>query len=383
MRKILTTLFLSLATLAPLFAQKSDTTLEQEKKHLRAELKAAVQNDQRKRGAVLMDSLRYLYSEAHKTALLWDERWLAYHWAERHTLLLDELKNYDQGDRFLEEIHNSSVQDGLFESLDQTMLALSDAYPALLQDLGLNPEQQEFLMLHLQYLLRNNSDNEIRMRQAFLEQYPKSEYATFVRAFMELPEPKRYTWAALEMSVLQNTWQAQAERNLRPGRGVLFSLLIHRKRLCYGFHYSYTKQKNRRDIYGGFEVFPKGKWSSYGHFGGSVQWGILDRASMRVGPFANVGVSHFTADNPVDDEGNVIEDLYSDYNFYALQTGAGVFFDLKLKKRALKPNDTRPASYKGLKFRAGYNYSNLGRKNRQLDGNVAFVSVGYQFAFVR
>jgi hypothetical protein len=383
MKKTLTLMGLLWITVQ-VFAQNTDSLLSIEKTHLRAELRAAVQKDNRKRGAVLTDSLRYLYADKKRNALHWDERWLAYHWAERHTLLLEELKNYDEGDRLNETLYNDDhAQDGLFEALDKTMYAQSDAYPDLLQDLGLHPEQQEFLMLHLQYLLRNNTDNELQMRKSFLEQYPKSAYAPFVRTFMEQPEPKRHTWAALEVAFNQNTWRGEAERHLRPGWGPAIALLIHHKRMCYGFNMSYSFQKNLRDIYGGFEVFAKGASSERAYYGVSAQWAMLDRASMRLGPFGNIGGANFTATDPTDDDGNVISDYYADYDFVFFQAGGGVFLDLKWKKREMTPNSVKPESYKGLKFKVGYNYSNLGQKNRQLGGNLVFVSVGWQIAWVR
>ncbi len=362
-----------------IFAQKSKTPANGTTTtiiRLRAHLKTALLANDKKEGAILIDSLRALPHETIQP-LLWDERWLLYHWADQQALLLEETQKFTWEHRLVEEYSQHPPADGLFNLADSMMLAQSNAYPALLQDLGFNPEDQEFLVLHLQYLLRNNSENEQTIRKEFLEIYPNTRHKTFVKTFMELPPKPRSEWVALELGLVQNNWQPDLDRHLSIGWGAHFSVLVVKKRWSWAGHVSLSRQNNLRDIYSNSSVFDKGARSSLDYYGLSTSYGLFDRPSMRVGPFVNLGLVHFQAMQPNDEDRLGI---YDDFDYFGVQTGAGISADIKLKKRTLKPKSVLPPTYKGLRVRAGYNYMNLGRKNAQLDGNVFFITVGYQIA---
>lgn len=361
------------------FAQKNKTAANPTATtiiRLRAHLKTALLANDKKEGAILMDSLRALPHEPI-LPLLWDERWLLYHWSDQQKLLLEETQKFTWEHRMVEEYSQHPPADKLFNLVDSIMLAQSNTYPALLQDLGFNPEDQEFLMLHLQYLLRNNSENEKTIRKEFLELYPNTRHKTFIKTFMELPPRPRSEWVAAELALIQNNWQPDLDRHLSVGWGAYFSLFVIKNRWSWGGHVGLSRQKNLRDIYSPNNVFDKGARSSLDYYGLSASYGLFDRPSMRVGPFVNLGLAHFQAIPPDEEE---LLGIYDDFDYFGVQAGAGISVELKFKKRTLTPKSILPPTYRGMRLRAGFNYMNLGRKNDQLDGNVFFITVGYQLA---
>jgi len=378
-RNTLLGLILFLGGIQGAFAQKNKSAANPNATtiiRLRAHLKTALLVNDKKEGAILMDSLRALPHETIQP-LLWDERWLLYHWADQQALLLEETQKFTWEHRMVEEYSQRPPADKLFNLVDSMMLAQSNTYPALLQDLGFNPEDQEFLMLHLQYLLRNNSENEKTIRKEFLEHYPNTRHKTFVKTFMELPPKPRLEWVALELGLVQNNWLPDLDRHLSVGWGAHFSVLLTKKRWSWAAHVGLSRQKNLRNIFGGSSVFEKGARSTFDYYGLSTFYGLFDRPSMRVGPFANLGLVHFQAVPPDEEE---LLGIYDDYDYFGIQAGFGVSADLKFKKRIMKEKTVLPPTYKGMRVRAGYNFMNLGRKNAQLDGNVFFITVGYQIA---
>ncbi|MEY3242395.1 MAG: hypothetical protein RIR11_3834 [Bacteroidota bacterium] len=344
---------------------------------LRVSLKQAIPSNDKKSGAIYIDSLRDLSSPEH-WGLLWDERWLAYHWSERHRLLLEEVQNFTTNKKSDEEYAKQPPRDNLFEALDLTMYAGVNNYALILKKSGLNAEEQDFLNLHLQYLLRNNTENERDLRSDFLKRYPGSKYNYFVRTFMELPPEAKRHWFSVEANLLQNNWQSELERNVNAGWGFLGGVNYHKRRWTIAGQVAITYQKNVRVIYGNFADWPINARSSYNDYGFSVGYAVFDKTKVRISPFVRAGVVSFNSVAPTDDDGNVLENPYVEFDVTSLSLGVGLGIDLKLKTRKNNERGLLPPNYAGFKMRIGYNRLNFGKNNPQLTGNTLFFSIGYQ-----
>ncbi len=190
---------------------------------LRSDLKSAIRSNDTKNGANISNGLRNL-SHKNYSALMWDERWLVYHWCGRYRILLDEVGNYGFIDRIVENNAQTPPNDSLFELIDQVMYQNSADYAAVLEKAGLTPQEQFFADIHLQYLLRNNTEAELIRRDSFIKMNPNSKFTAFIREFMSLPRPIPKHYFSLDITLFNTNWQSDLQRTLRPGWGMGFGL---------------------------------------------------------------------------------------------------------------------------------------------------------------
>ena len=251
----------------------------------------------------------------------------------------------------------------------------------VLQDLGLNPQEKMFTDIHLQYLLRNNSEEELIRRDSFIKMYTGSRYVAFITNFMTLPKPVPKHYFSFDVSLMNFNWQSELERTLRPGWGGGFGLYYHRKWMVIGGKFAFSRQKTNRNLYTDFDTWAKGSASGLTKY--TVEFGVnaLNRSKIKVFPSVEVGWANLIAQDDPDtvDDPDVIP-LSSIFNYDSGHFGFSITADLKMFKKGDDAKATKSTLYNGIRLKLGYNWLYFGSSDNALSGNVLFFALGYQFS---
>lgn len=376
MKKLLFPLLLLLHSGVNSQAQAIDT-MEQIIQY-RSQLKQALRTGNRAAGTEITKTLLPYYSFQH-WALMWDERWLIYHWSGQERTLLEEIKLHTESSRYLEEYAKAPPADSLFEVADSLMYTLRPKYAAELVDRGLSLEEQAFVLLHLQYLLRNHEEAEKEKRALFLQDYPESPFSTYIKTFMPLPPaPIDYYWS-LDARILNNNWTGDLLPILNPGWGGQVGVFLHKKRWNFGMNLQLSRQKLNRPITERYDVWPKNAPSSFLGFGIQGGFTVLNQSKIKIWPSVEAGWNNLT---PVDNKDSGIPDelFYSLFTYQSAYVGAALNVDLKMVPQTPHPKGLYPTKYNGIRIALGYNLLNFHWANSQLDGNAVYLAIGYQLS---
>lgn len=341
----------------------------------RANLRKAVHADNKEQGNAHLKALLSMTSCLH-WSLGWDERWLAYHWADQQRALLTELRGYDDISRFIEDYCVLPPSDSLFEQLDLTMYQQREQYGRHLGDLQLTPEEQQFLQLHLEYLLRNNTEVEQERRALFLKDYPNSKYATFVTTFMQLPPKPKKHYFSFDVMAFSTNWTNNMDLTLRPGWGFESALTLHRHRFNFTGKFSASWQDLSRRVYEDTFIWEKGDPSIFNNYGLEVGYNLLNRAKIRIAPALGAGISKVYAPS----DSSQYTDPQTIFNYTSVNWGAGVTFDLKMFPKSSYSKGLKSAPYNGVRVRVGYQQLFLHRQQEDLKGNMLYLAFGFQFS---
>jgi hypothetical protein len=373
-------LLLMLFSAPAVYAQNPEgwDTLDQIIK-LRADLKSAIRADDKVTGANITNTLVRLSDKNH-LSLMWDERWLVYHWCGRYKWMLNETAKYSYYDREEEEYSKIPPVDSLFELIDKQMYQQSTTYPEVLKSSGLNFEEQFFADIHLEYLLRNNTDQEKIRRDSFIRQFPNSKYNSFIRQFMSLPVKPVKHYFSLDVTLFNSNWSSGMALTARPGWGMGFGLYYHRNWFVGGLKFEFSKQKLLRDLYSSFDVWPKGSASGFNKYTAELGANVLNRPKIRVAPAVEFGFANFSAQDSADEDNPDLVPLSAVFNYQCGQIGFSVTSDLKMFKKGKDTNITKSTLYNGIRLKLGYNWLYFGSSDTALTGNVLFFALGYQFS---
>lgn len=331
------------------------------------------------------DSLHNLENLEY-TGLVWDERWLLYYWTGSYGNLFEEVAQFNETQRAIDDLKNQPQADSLFEWLDHTLYERRFDQFQNIQKAFLNEEEKAFATLLLEYLLRLDHDEaEWASRlEAFIKHYPDSRFNTYV-AYIK-PHVKKKSAGpgkngfAVDFLLTQSNWRDQLERTLRPGYGIDFGLGLWHQRWNYMLRLAITGQKLGRDIENNpDDIWPKGESSSFFAPSFDVGYDIINKRKFRCTPMIGGGLALIRPSTTEDEDGNSVSE-YPTFSFTSGMLDAAVNLDVKL--HTIKDGDVfdRPlsdASYGAIRVRFGYRWMNLGKSNHVLDGNMFFFAVGY------
>ncbi len=331
------------------------------------------------------DSLHNLENLEY-TGLVWDERWLLYYWTGSYGNLFEEVAQFNETQRAIDDLKNQPQADSLFEWLDHTLYERRFDQFQNIQKAFLNEEEKAFATLLLEYLLRlEHDESEWATRlEAFVKHYPDSRFNTYVIYIK--PHVKKKSAGpgkngfVLDFLLTQGNWRDQLERTLRPGYGIDFGLGLWHQRWNYMLRLALTGQKLGRDIENNpDDVWPKGESSSFFAPSFDVGYDIINKRKFRCTPMIGAGLALIRPSTTEDEDGNSVSE-YPTFSFTSGMLDAAVNFDVKL--HTIKDGDVfdRPlsdASYGAIRVRFGYRWMNLGKSNHALDGNMFFFAVGY------
>jgi hypothetical protein len=332
---------------------------------LRAQLKTDLRRADYRAAAVHTDSLRLLTNPEH-TTLFWDERWLVYYLTGRYALLLDEVATHTPVRRAQESNPAPVPSDSLFEVADGLVY---ERFEVLVGDVATEvpkAEDRDFLLRHLHYLLRNQSETEQDKRADFLKKYPESRFALFVRNFMALPpKPQKYLWTG-ELALLNLNWQDQLARSVEPGWGIHAGLGVWKKRWGWRGTFNFCAPKLAREVDAGDRVWERDTSVLVMQVGMELTYDVLNRQKIRLYPAVSAGWIRMV-------EGGA--ESLSDYAYRGPVWSAALHADIKLRKPEPLHRRALPR-HRGVWVSAGYQWLPFGEDNAALRGGAFFIALG-------
>jgi hypothetical protein len=391
MYRLLTTIFF--ITLTSSLAAQSDSLPKPAPKKAsladrigsaRAELLQAFLNDDPAGAALWRDSLMRLET-ATQSALMWDERWLLYFWEESYGNLLEEAAGFDDHARYLANAKTAPPGDSLFTWLDHVMYDSRFNYFNSMAKGFLSQEEKAFATLLFEYLLRLNTDaSDWNARtNTFIQKYPTSRFNTFLKT-TQTPEIKAgNSGFNLDIMLQSGTFTGALQSSLTQLWGLDVGLTYWRKRLNVGFHFTIGGPKLHRDIYqlensGFYYTWPKGDPTTFMAPELELGYDVVNNQKIRLFPSVGAGWNFLRPPTP-DESEDPLPDYYVLFKYNSGHWLGSLTADIKFPMGS--DGGVAKGSYHGVRLRAGYRKMYLGNDNTRLDGDMIFLSIGYNLFF--
>lgn len=368
------------------FSNAQDTTIVFQSRAteitaVRKELITAFSTEDFVSASLWIDSLRGLENLEY-VGLVWDERWLLYYWTESYGNLFEEVAQFNETQRAIDDLKNQPAPDSLFQWIDQTLYARRFEIFQSIQKAFLNEEEKAFANLLLEYLLRlEHDESEWASRiEAFIKRYPTSRFNTYLAYIKPHVRNKSNskTGFGIDLLLTQGTWRGELERTLRPSFGIDFGITLWHERWNYMLRLAIGGQKLGRDIENNpNDIWPKGESSNFFTPTFDLGYDIISTPKFRFTPTVGGGLAILKPPTEEDDEGNSISE-YPTFGFTNGQLNAALNLDVKLHD--VFDEDVFEGStngYGAIRARIGYRWMNLGKRNYRLDGGMIFFSIGY------
>lgn len=380
MKHLIGLLFSLFVFQTPLTAQQ-DVIIESSKTSLirkaRLQLDTAFLYDDLPTASLWMDSLTQMEDENY-VGLVWDEQWLLYYWSGLFSNVLDEASRYDADKRQQQSWKTQPPNDSLFDHLDRTLLARQYNIFAEIERAFLNEEEKAFATLLLEYLLRTNTDRvEWNTKiENFLKKYPSSRFSTYLRSIKPHISKAGKSAFGLFVTFKNGQWLGEMERTARPLNSLEFGLSYWRNRFNCQLALSVGSSRLDRDVFEGGFVWPKGETYASTMFYLEAGYDVINKPKIRIFPTIGGGFNGFRPTTPEDDE-DPNPDYYELFRYPAGHLQAVLNVDLKWRTYNTGLNGIPGGSYHGPRIRVGYQWTNRGRQNPALGGNLFFLAVGY------
>lgn len=327
------------------------------------------------------DSLQSL-GNLEYIGLVWDERWLLYYWTGSYGNLFEEVAQFNEIQRTINDLKNQPQQDSLFELLDITLFEQRFDLFQSIQKAFLNAEEKAFATLLLEYLLRLDHDEaEWAARlDAFTLRYSDSRfsnYINFIKPVIKKPSAHK-AGLALDLLLTQGNWRDQLERTLQPSFGADFGIGVWYNRWSYTLRIAITGQKLGRDIENDInDVWPKGEKSTFFTPTFDLGYDIFNTPKLRITPTVGGGFASLRPKMEEDDDGNSVSQ-YPGFSFNSGQVNTALNIDVKLHDITNAEVFTHSGvGFGAIRLRLGYRWMNLGKRNPILQGNMFFFAIGY------
>lgn len=322
-----------------------------------------------------LDTLRRLEDNDY-LPLQWDEKWLLYLWLEEYQAALNEAARFTKGWEEWNMMKMPPPKDSLFEVVDNQMYLDRDLYFERIRLSNLSAEDREFAGLLLHFLLRLSpeepatSEYDARLN-AFLQRYPQSRYAHFIRKRMYNTPPPGNWALSFDMLLFQGNWTGALEQNFRTSYGGDFGLAWWGKRWNVYFRVPIGFQKlNRPVVVKGYE-WAKDESSNFFALELETGYDLINQPRLRILP--TIGGGYSTLRPPGGDEDDPNPDYFDFFKFRGAHLTAALQADVKFKSTSMNV----ASSYHGIRVRLGYRWLNLGPENPAIRGNMFFFAVGY------
>lgn len=362
----------------PVFAKSQPETSLSQPEQIAAHRQAlilAFQTDNPSAVRTQLDSLRRLEDDNY-LPLQWDERWLLYVWLKDYDVLLGEAARFTKVWEENNALKIAPPEDSLFKIADNRLYEGREQYFEQIRQSGLQPEEKTFAMLLLDFLLRLSTEepaaSEFDARlDAFLQEYPNSRFARFMRSRMYNTPPPG-SWAlSIDVLFLQGNWSGMLESHFRSSYGGDFALGYWQNRWNFYLRVPVGGQKLLRPVEANGYFWEKDESSTF--FGVELEAGydIISKSRLRVLP--TVGGGYTSLRPPAGTEEDPNPDYFDFFKFQGGHLTAALQADVKFKSG----QNNVATSYHGVRVRVGYRWLNLGRENPALRGNMFFFAVGY------
>lgn len=345
----------------------------------RRELLASFLMDDPAGAGLWMDSLSRLEDENY-AGLIWDERWMLHFWTQSYGTLLEEVSRFDENQRALQARKVQPKKDSLFEWVDVTLNEKRFDIFTSIQGAFLNQEEKAFTSLLLEYLLRLNSKEEewAERLQSFENHYPSSQFLSFVRSIKPTILKASNKAFGISGGLLIGNWRGEIERSLGTPYTFNLDLYFWTKRWNFLFDCALGGPQLSRDLFVGNEVWPENDPTSFFTFGLHLGYDIVNTPKLRIFPSIGGGLGLLKPPTPGEDE-DPLPEYYSKFNFTEFHLAAALTADIKLFTKNYRDWNTPKGSYHGVRLKFGWNGLNFGKDNTDLQGEMIYFAVHYNF----
>ncbi len=326
-----------------------------------------------------MDSLARLEDENY-AGLIWDERWMLYFWSASYGTLLEEASHFDENQRSIQSWKIQPQADSLYTQLDAALNDKRFEFFSNIRSAFLNEEEKAFTTLLFEYLLRLNTNEEdwAERLQAFEDHYTASRFLPFVRSVK--PSILKPTNKAFGIScgLLLGNWNGKIERTLTTPVVFNVDLYYWSDRWNFLFDGAFGTLNLTRDLLVDQETWPKDDPASFFTLGLNVGYDIINAPKIRVYPSIGAAIGYLKPPTP-DEEDEPLPEYYDLFEFQEFHLAAALTSDIKLFKKNYRDWNTPKGSYHGVRLKFGWNGLNLGKQNPQLQGDMFFFAIHYNF----
>ncbi len=345
----------------------------------RRELLFSFLNEDQAGTGLWMDSLARLEDENY-AGLIWDERWMLYFWTESYGTLLEEVSLFDANQRALQAWKIQPPKDSLFEWVDFSLNERRFNIFSSIRSAFLNEEEKAFTTLLLEYVLRLNTNEEewAERLQTFENRYPSSRFLGFVRSVKpSILKPANKAFG-ISGGLLIGNWRGDIDRSL--GTPYMFNCDVYywTERWNFLFDASFGGPNLSRDLLVGNEIWPENDPTRFFVLGLNVGYDIVNTPKLRIFPNVGAGLGFLKPPTPDEDE-DPLPEYYDDFNFNEFHLTAAVTADIKLFQKNYRDWNLPKGSYHGIRLKFGWNGLNFGKKNSDLQGEMIYFTVNYNF----
>ena len=384
MRKHITLLLLLLCLGWEASAQV-DSIIQDIQQHLtqialcRHEVKASFLQQDTQSGQFWMDSLQRL-DDTVFAATIWDERWMLYYWLGDYSHLLQDVRTHTRTKREEESYRYSMADDSIFNLLDPWLYDHREQVMEKIDREVTSGEERAFLRLHLEYLLRMNTENDAKQLQdkrirAFANIYSNSKYLPFLRAFVYDGTMLGNHAIDLDIGMMQGNWTDELERTLNPLVGLQVGLAYWTHRVNLQANFNYGRTRLDRPVFVGTNEWPKDDKASYFDISFELGYDLVDKDRIRIFPSVGMGGSFLHPPDP-EEGADPLPVYYSDFYFNQISYTAAITTDLKFRSE-YDQSPEKQFNYYGIRLKAGYRNLNFGKKNDSLAGNMVFFAASF------
>ena len=310
-------------------------------------------------------------------ALYPSEYWLLLYWTTDYEELLHSITNFDNEDWEKMSRQIPPTYDRLFAKLRESTLNSVDQVKNRLIAADLEPEDQDFLLLYLEYLLTNNEDvlQEQKtinsLADEFLARYPNSAYETYVRENIRyIFVPSKWGFAFEFFSgygLFTESLSEDFENNVP--MGVAFDIEYKKFTLFLRNYigFSFTKKELPYDT----KVWKEDSQVRVFLPEAALGYSIIDNNRLKISPFAGIAS---TSISPTDYDIEKQPEIENAGHDFTTTYTAGINVDFKLNwGTGLLTLDDSKHSYWFVRLRYGFTSPQFGNGH---SGNMHYLTVG-------
>ena len=317
-------------------------------------------------------------------------------WSQRYNRITDDVPESLESEKFQSENYWPSCLDRnltgadhafIIDDLEEALiLAAHEHRPKMIKDIrssNLPKQEQEFLVLYLETLLRKylpNDSPDIQYNRVnnrakyFLDTYPDSRYAFFVNYVLR-QEYRLSDWSyGFAAGLGANRFSGPLSQEFGPQGHFWFEFESYYKKIgaTLSFDIGVGGRTGDRIIRDEF-LWQDSHLANSFHAELNGSYMIFESEKLRIRPFGSLGFHGLTPTQADIEDANLDDDREANLGLgHLFYPGAGVYIDYLFRIKEM-PYGRFQRTF--LRFKAGFRQLNWQNQYPDLGGNVAYVSV--------